>query len=207
MSIPVISGSSTGTWKSLVNTVIGLINAQFAKRPYVWADSTARLAQTGMTVGEMGYQTDTQVTYRATSATATQPWSSPWITYTPTLTNVTLGTGSVTEYRYQYTNGTVRVDFYIRLGTGGALTGAPTMTLPATAVALRYLSMTYDGVGSAQNAANNVYPISIAAASASTTSVQFFSTVTGAYAALSATAPHTWALNSVLQGKFRFEPA
>lgn len=173
---------------------------------FVWADAAERALQAGMSEGDMGYQSDTKIYYLYNGA-SWKAWESDWITYTPTLTNVVLGTGAATQYRYRYVGGVVGVDFSIRLGTGGSFSGSPTMTLPVTATALRFNSMTYDGVASAANAALNIYPISVLAAGASTTAVTFWATTTGAYVQVTATTPHTWALNSVIQGKFRYVPA
>lgn len=147
-----------------------------------------------------------KVTYRR-NASAWRPWESDWITFSPTLTNVVLGTGAATEFRYRYVGGVVEVDFFIRLGTGGSFSGSPTMTLPVNAAPLRYNNMTYDGVASATNAAGNIYPISVLANTTAVGSVWFWTTTSGAYAQVTATVPHTWALNSVLQGKFRYVPA
>lgn len=61
--IPAIAGSDTGTWKSILNTIIGLINGKFNSRPYIWANDAARTGQAGMVEGESGYQTDTDVRY------------------------------------------------------------------------------------------------------------------------------------------------
>lgn len=156
--------------------------------------------------GLLCYVLADKITYRR-NASAWRPWDSDWIAYAPTLTNVVLGTGAATEYRYRYVGGVVEVDFFIRLGTGGSFSGSPTMTLPGNAVALRHNNMTYDGVASATNAAGNIYPISVLANTTAVGSVWFWTTTSGAYAQVTATVPHTWALNSAIQGKFRFVPA
>lgn len=175
-------------------------------RLYKAATTTARDLLTDMVTGDRCLVAADGINYRY-NGSAWKAWESDWITYAPTLTNITLGTASSTQYRYRYTGGVVEVDFSIRLGTGGSFTGSPTMTLPVTAVAVRHAAMTYDGVASAANAALNIYPISVLASSTSTTVVAFWTTTSGAYAQVTATVPHTWALNSVIQGKFRYVPA
>ena len=202
MSAEAISAAEATSVQNALNSVRSRRQIQ----TFVWANAAARAAQTGMVEGDIGYQSDTNIYYFYTG-TVWKAWDSDWITYTPTLTNVTLGTGSATQYRYRYTGGVVEVDFSIRLGTGGSFTGSPTMTLPVSAVALRHSSMTYDGVASATNAAGNIYPISVLASGTSVTTVAFWTTTTGAYAQVTAIVPHTWALNSVIQGKFRYVPA
>lgn len=203
MSAEAISAAEATSVQAALDT---LINDSRQQQTYFWTDSSGRTSQTGMRVNDLGYQADTNITYRY-NGSIWVAWQSDWITYAPTLVNISLGTGSSTQYRYRHTGGVVEVDFSIRLGTGGSFTGSPSMTLPVNAVALRYNNMSYDGVASAANAAGNIYPISVLANGAAVDSVWFWSTTTGAYAVVTATVPHTWALNSVLQGKFRFVPA
>jgi hypothetical protein len=54
-----------------------------------------------------------------------------WTTYTPTLTNVTLGSGGTVTGRYEQVGKTVRGHVEITLGTGGAFTGAMEFSVPA----------------------------------------------------------------------------
>lgn len=206
--IPAISGSSTGTWKSLVNAVISLINGKFNSRPYIWANATARTAQTGMTIGEYGYQTDTQVTYRATSATATQPWASPWITWAPTLSNITLGTASSTAYQYKYSAGLVHGRYKIILGTSGMAIGTnPSLTLPVTAVAPNHANAAYNGRAVLyDNSATTNYNAAVRADASSATVVILMSQ-SATVAAITASAPFIWAASDVLEGDFIYEAA
>jgi hypothetical protein len=53
-----------------------------------------------------------------------------WTSYTPTLTNVTLGTGGTLVGRYRQVGKTVDYRIEITLGTGGAITGTATIGLP-----------------------------------------------------------------------------
>lgn len=60
--------------------------------------------------------------------------SDAWTPYTPTLTNVTLGTGTqVNNAKYKQVGKTVDFVGTIVLGTGGALTGLASVSLPVTA--------------------------------------------------------------------------
>lgn len=200
-SIPAIVGSVVGGWLSAFNTTIGLINSRFASRPYVWANNSARttfLATAVMTVGEYGYQTDTQTTYRATSSTTAVAWSSPWITYTATLTNITLGTAGTSVFQYRYENGSVRVRGRIKLGSAGIAVGTdPTFTLP---ISSRALVHTYEGFfgrsyGYDISGINN-FTLNVAANNTSTT-VAIIQALgaSGAVASVTATVPFTWAIN------------
>jgi hypothetical protein len=59
----------------------------------------------------------------------------PWTAYSPTLTNVTLGTGGAISAAYARIGRTILFRIRIVLGTGGALTGTMTATLPVAATA------------------------------------------------------------------------
>jgi hypothetical protein len=60
---------------------------------------------------------------------------SAWQTWTPTLTNITLGTGSTVTGAYSQVGKKVTARLVVVLGTGGALTGTAAFTLPVTAQA------------------------------------------------------------------------
>ena len=204
--IPAISGSSTGTWKSLVDAVISLINGKFNSRPYIWANAAARTAQTGMTIGEYGYQTDTQVTYRAISATTTEVWQSTWITWSTAPTNLAVGTGgsALQQQKYKYIGGRVFFDCKYVLGTSGASMGtAPVINLPVTLVrpSSRFFKLSaavgmFDTSATAQadglatlNALSAVQVLATYLVGATSTSI-------------TATAPWTWAAGDELAVQF-----
>lgn len=58
-----------------------------------------------------------------------------WTAWTPTLTNLTLGTGATSTHRYSVINKVVLFRSKIVLGTGGAIGGVFSMTLPVNAAA------------------------------------------------------------------------
>jgi len=61
-------------------------------------------------------------------------WGTAWSTWSPTLTNVTLGTGSTVTARYEQRGKTVRCQLQIILGSSGAdVTGEVIFSLPVTA--------------------------------------------------------------------------
>lgn len=211
MTIPVISGSSTATWKSLVNTVIGFINGEFAKRPYVWADATARLAQTGMTAGEYGRQTDTLVEYRATGSTTTVPWNSGWISWATPPTNLTVGSGGAAAavQQYRWITGRLYFDFRFVLGTSGQSVGTgPTLNIPVN-IALHIPT----NVG--EIATGDIYlydssPVAINYGKASLitpTTVLLRGYNGSATSAITATVPYTWASGDIIAGGFWADPA
>lgn len=95
--IPEISGADTGTWKSILNTIIGLINGKFNARPYKWADAAARAAETGMTEGDIGDQADTNQRWRYSGTAWTLISAGLNLILPTTVTNGTLvGGGTVT---------------------------------------------------------------------------------------------------------------
>lgn len=199
--------SWTGGFVSAMAAMATTIQTAFSKRQdysYRWADQTARLAQTGMVIGALGYQADTTVTYRATSTTTTVPWSSPWVTFAPTLANITLGTASVTDYKYRYEQGSVRVKFLIQLGTSGmAMGNNPTMTLPVTAATPVPTLIAADGTFWLFDASTtgNFW----AAGLLTSTTVLRFVSMGSTAAGITATAPFTWAASDVIRGNFTYE--
>jgi hypothetical protein len=79
-----------------------------------------------------------------------------WKSYTPTLTNITLGTGGTAVGSWVQIGKTVHFTILITFGTGGAPSGVPVATLPlpmAAAIGTAQVaftdtgSNTYNGVG------------------------------------------------------------
>lgn len=58
-----------------------------------------------------------------------------WIDWTPTLTNITRGTGYSQRNRYTITSKTLSFEFGLHFGTGGAVSAEPSITLPVTPTA------------------------------------------------------------------------
>lgn len=208
--IPAIAGSDTGTWKSLVNAIISLINGKFNSRPYQWANAAARTAQTGMTVGEFGYQADTQVLYRANAATTAEPWESPWITWSTAPTNLTVGTGgsATSVQRYRYIGGRTLWQVHYILGTSGqSVTGQPTINLP--------LSLQLPVARTAELvSAGSIYDVSAtttfqarARINITTANQIAVSSYTGTYAGITNLAPMTWAAGDELAVEWWADPA
>lgn len=97
------------------------------------ADATARAALSGMRAGDRALQVDTGITYRY-SGSAWVAWSSPWISYTPTLTNLAVGTGgsAFNAAEYKFTDGEPRVRGRFVMGSSGASVGSqPRIGLPS----------------------------------------------------------------------------
>jgi hypothetical protein len=73
------------------------------------------------------------ITYRYSGSTW-QPWSSPWIPYAPTLTNMVMSVanGGVNQGEYKFTDGDMRIRGRLLLGTTGASVGTnPCVGMPS----------------------------------------------------------------------------
>jgi hypothetical protein len=98
------------------------------------ADTPARLA-----VGA----NNTLLVADSTAATGLK-WEGAWTTFTPTLTNITIGNGAITA-RYQQVGKTVNFQIGLSLGTTSSITGFLQMTLPIIALnAGAYSTLIYD---------------------------------------------------------------
>ena len=96
----------------------------------VFADATARnAALTAPTEGMVTYQngSDHLTVY---NGSAWIPFDTTWTTYTPTLNNVTLGSGYTLSAAYAQIGKTVVVQFYFALGATSAITGDVNFSLP-----------------------------------------------------------------------------
>jgi len=210
-SIPSVVGSTVGGWVAAINTVIGLINSRFASRPYVWADATARAAQTGMSTGEYGYQSDTTITYRY-SGSAWVAWNSPWFTRTPTLNNITLGTGGTSYFRARYVEGDIEEKLKVAFGTSGAAwTTSPNWTLLAAPDPLSYAAISQVGRGSAYDASATIdYDITANWTGSGSTVNLYVRGTAATYLALgiiTASAPFTPATNDTVTVRLAYTPA
>jgi len=92
--------------------------------------STVALAGLTVTSGALVTANSVPNTVLSNSGAFNSNWA--WTSYTPTLTNLTLGNGTLTA-SYNQTGKTVWVDFKFVLGSTSAVTGVPRFTLPVTA--------------------------------------------------------------------------
>jgi len=118
------------------------------------------------------------------------PAPSPWQTFTPTLTNVTLGTGGVLTGYYQRIDYTILFSVSATLGTGGTLAGAVSLTLPFAA------ARTYSGIfyGWLLDVGTALYDPLFRLASTTTLDVYVNGTAStyATFTNLSSTVPFTW---------------
>lgn len=80
-----------------------------------------------------------------------------WTSWTPTLTNFTVGTGSTLDADYIKIGRGVWWRFHFIFGTGGALTGIPTFSLPVTAATGVSANLGAPGVAIFDDATNGMF--------------------------------------------------
>jgi hypothetical protein len=130
-----------------------------------------------------------------------------WTTYTPTLVNITLGSGGTVTAAYARVNKFYAVRLVIGLGSGGSFTGTATVTTPANmasnmnAIAIGQVRMLDTG---------SAFYLGWVTASGTNT-VQFQAGTAGGtfvgQAAVNTTTPFTWTNTDVLWSYFTFEAA
>lgn len=143
----------------------------------------------------------TSTAYNAQVVTNLQILGGALTSYTPTLTNITLGTGSTVVAKAALVGKLLLCKGRITFGTSGALTGAPRVSLPATIQ--DYIVNTSLAVGTCwdNSASASFHRFVVAATSTSITWQDASGT------ALSATVPFTWAVNDWLSWNFECEVA
>lgn len=127
-----------------------------------------------------------------------------WTTYTPTLTGLTLGTGSSTVARYRQVGKTIDFFIQVTLGTGGAATGSITATLPVTALFMSWFARDCNGFHSATPATFDLVGV---ATSTAVLTIRVPGAGAAAITATNATAPFTWASGDILTVQGRYEAA
>lgn len=172
-----------------------------------FASSTARdAAITSPVEGMVAYLEDTNIyTFYNGSAWGNLVWPDAWIAYTPTLTNITLGSGGTSAFFYQRVGKAVNVRGRITLGTSGALTGVATFTLPVNSI----LSDQFWDFGAILNdSGTTFYPgvVRVGTSTATVLATNAAATYTTAVNT-SATIPFTWASSDVINVGFTYESA
>ena len=123
--------------------------------------------------------------------------SSQWKTWSPTITGVTIGNGTVVQ-RYTRIGTTVHLEFHLAFGSTTAVTGIPTFTLPMAANSL-YPSGFSSPIGTCalEDAGTMVAYGSVFLSSATTLYLNVWNAASTYVrdASISATVPHTWAIN------------
>jgi hypothetical protein len=129
----------------------------------------------------------------------------PWTAYTPTLTNITIGNGTVIG-RYQTVGNTVNVFFSLTLGSTTSFTGGVAVSVP---VAPLYTNE-YKGLASLSDNGVGDYPAFFYAAASPAVLYIVAANTSGTYISpspVNATTPFTWTTNDRFTLSFTYEAA
>jgi hypothetical protein len=139
----------------------------------------------------------------ALGGTVADPYAGSWTSYTPTLTNATLGNGTITA-AYNKIGKTVVVRFKFVLGSTSTVGSFPNFSLPFNAVSI-FADLPV-GVGELNDSGNRWYGRT-RIAGPTTYDVVFDSVSANKIQAgfVTATAPFTWATGDYFQGIFTYE--
>jgi len=149
-----------------------------------------------------------QTTYRWDGANW-KPWEASKVSFTPTLTNVTLGTGGTNTATYTIAAGQYFVNGRILLGTGGAFTGSVQISPPVNQLVQVTPNETLLALGKAVDTGVQAYPIILEIVSATAIAVQVLGAA-GTYVAptpVNATVPFTAGAGDEINYKYTFLPA
>jgi hypothetical protein len=170
-----------------------------------FSSTTARNAAiTSPVEGQFAYiQLNDITTYYDGTAWRNFMFPAAWIAYTPTLTNVTLGSGGTSAFYYQVVGKQVNVRGRITLGSTGALTGVATFSLPVNAV---LSDQFWDGGAILNDSGTTFYPGMVRVGTSTATVLAL--SASGAYTTAvntSATIPFTWGSADVINVGFSYE--
>ena len=124
--------------------------------------------------------------------------------FTPTLTNITLGNGTLSA-RHVLINNFVHYEGKISFGSTTAITGTPEISLPFTAT--QGFQVTGNVVYADSGVATYMgFPLSISTTTA-VLFIQNFATAYGSEVAVSATVPFVWGVNDSITWSFKYAKA
>lgn len=153
------------------------------------AVSTAKIADGAVTTDKLN---DASVTNAKLAANAA------WTSWTPTLTNITQGNGTVTA-KYSQIGKVVFFKFFFVLGSTSAMGSIPTISLPVTAAALVSGSDNkIDGKVEVKDASTGDAYTGEIFLNSTTVARPTYLNVNAVNVNISATAPMTWATSDVL---------
>jgi hypothetical protein len=150
----------------------------------------------------------TEITSYSDLRTLNNFFSGRWLAWTPTFTNLTVGAGGTLNAKYTQIGKTIHFSLYWKFGTGSAVSGSISFSLPITSVSKVALESIGTG-GEKDHNTGVVYPTSVLWRTTTTASIHF-SKSDGTYTALSdssSTAPFTWATNDTISVVGTYEAA
>lgn len=134
-------------------------------------------------------------------ATAINTIEAAWTSYTATTTGITIGTGGTVVTRRMKYGRTCHYQGTITLGTGGVLTGAPTVSLPFNSAAT---GITQVGAAEFRDFGTEFRPGAVRLITGTTLEFEVYGPVGGV---LSATGPWTWAVSDQISWNVTYETA
>lgn len=158
--------------------------------------------------GQMCYIETAPKRFQVYNGTAWIDYFAEWTSYTPTLTNMTQGNGTITA-RYTQLGKFVMVKFRFVLGSTSSMSLSPGVSLPVTADSTATSNFSQGGWVTVLDSGTDTFQASVSLGT--TTRMDFFNwNVSATYAALtsmSATLPMTWTTNDTLTAMFFYEAA
>jgi hypothetical protein len=154
--------------------------------------------------GQFAYVNSNDIlSYYTGSGWANALFASTWVAYTPTLTNITLGSGGTSAFYYQVVGKTLNVRGRITLGTTGALTGVATFSLPTNAITADQF---WDGGAVMIDGGATNYPGMIRVGTSTATVLAYTSNMSYVTSVnTSSSIPFTWASTDVINVGFTYE--
>jgi hypothetical protein len=180
---------------------------------FSWANTTAKSAQTGMEIGDIGYQIDNEVFY-IYNGSAWKIWAKAPATYTPTFTNFTASSSS---FSFSVSSGIVNVSGHVI--SSSTVSGEVRLSLPigfnVNSVLLPTSSGVIIGVGGVDDASSTTnfsLGVRVSAADAVALVANAYNasgtgTLYSTIVPTSATIPLTWAVNDVFNVNFSYPVA
>jgi len=193
---------------AIATSVQNALNIREQKN-YVWADTTAQSAQTGMAVGDIGYKVDNDV-YYIYSGSAWRIWAKQPTAYTPTITGLSTSSRS---FIYSISGGVVSVSGYGI--SSGVATGQVVISLPSTfnvnAALLPTSNAVIIGTGGLDDAssATNNYSLGVRVVTNSTVGLMGYNAASTTLLVVdtSASIPVAWASGDVFNVNFSYPVA
>jgi len=133
---------------------------------------------------------------------------SSWVSFTPTLTNITLGNGSLTA-RYIQIEKFVMVKFRFTMGSTSSMSTNPAASLPVTADTTATGSASWGGLAYIDDAGTNNFHGTVTLGTS--TRMDFYVLSVGApyvnLGGITSTTPMTWTTSDILTATFWYEAA
>ena len=173
-----ISGGGTTGAVTITNSMATAIDAKGDLIVGTGADTFARLA---------GGTQNQNLAIDTSSATGLKWQGGAWITWSPTINNVTIGNGTITA-RYQQTGNVISFSIKVTFGSTTVIVGSPNFLMPITSNSVSNFPCYILDTGVAAYAANAYFPVG-------TTMFLDLIDTTSSRALLtsfSATSPFTW---------------